>query len=142
MSSAAVRDTLAQKASRLQRCIERAREEFQISADFANDLTRQDAAILNVQRACELAIDMANVVISDKAWDLPESARDAFARLHTHGLIDDGLNSALGRMVGFRNIAVHAYEKLDMQIVASVIQVELDSLTTLAALLLDDHLSH
>jgi uncharacterized protein YutE (UPF0331/DUF86 family) len=141
MTAAAVRDVLSQKASSLQRCIGRAREEFHASPDFANNVTRQDAAILNVQRACELVIDMANIVINDKGWMLPESSRQGFEELLARGVIDQPAASTLARMVGFRNLAVHAYQKLDMAIVAAVITKELDTLPHVAAKLLDLYLT-
>jgi hypothetical protein len=47
------------KATVLERCAGRAREEYARGPErFATDFTRQDAAILNIQRACEAALDM------------------------------------------------------------------------------------
>lgn len=137
MNAALLRDALAQKADRLERCIARAREERRAAADFRTDHTRQDAAILNVQRACELAIDMANMVVADRRWGLPGSARESFALLQSHGWIDADLASALGRMVGFRNVAVHAYDELDLDIAVAVIDRDIDCLVRLASSLLD-----
>jgi len=139
-ASAALGDALAQKAARLERCVARAREERLAAADFATDFTHQDAAVLNVLRACELAIAMVHMVVAHERWGLPESAREAVALLHTHGVIDAELADALRRMVGFRNIAVHDYEALDMGIVAAVIDRELDTLPRLAGRLVQRHL--
>ncbi len=136
MSVALLRDALAQKAARLERCIARAREERAAATDFAADQTRQDAAILNVQRACELAMDMANMVVADRLWGLPASAREAFALLQAHGWIDAALASDLGRMVWFRNVAVHAYDDLDLGIAMAVIDRDIDCLAVLAGRLL------
>ncbi len=129
-------DALAQKAARIERCVGRAREEFLASTDFAQDFTRQDAAILNIQRACELALDMGNMVVAYEAWGLPRSARDVFATLHERGLIDADHSTALQHMVGFRNIAVHEYDELDMAIVESILRSELDCMPRLAGAIL------
>ncbi len=129
-------DALAQKAARIERCVGRAREEFQAAHDFAHDCTRQDAAILNIQRACELALDMGNMVVSFEAWGLPRSARDVFATLNDRGLIDAEHSTALQHMVGFRNIAVHEYDELNMEIVQSILRTELDCLPRLAGAIL------
>ncbi len=52
-------DVVLNKAATIERCVRRAREEYAAAgAGFATDLTRQDAAILNIQRACEAALDM------------------------------------------------------------------------------------
>lgn len=135
-------DALAQKSARLERCVRRAREEYALAADFRTDFSRQDAAILNVQRACELAIDMGNMTIAHEGWELPGSAREVFDILSRHGLIDQTLGAALARMVGFRNIAVHEYEALDIGIVATVIRREVDCLQRLAGQILSRYLSN
>lgn len=45
-------DVLINKAATIERCVRRAREEYAANPDtFATDFTRQDAAILNFQRA-------------------------------------------------------------------------------------------
>ena len=52
-------DVVLNKAASIERCVARAREEYAIDpATFAENHTRQDAAILNIQRACEAALDM------------------------------------------------------------------------------------
>ena len=54
-----VDDVLLNKAASIERCVARAREEYAANPQgFGSDFTRQDAAILNVQRACEAALDM------------------------------------------------------------------------------------
>lgn len=140
MSRVALVDALAQKSARIERCVARAREEHRLSADFQTDYSRQDAAILNIQRACELAIDMGNMVIAHEQWGLPRSARDVFSILHQHGLVDEPHATALQHMVGFRNIAVHEYEALDLAIVATVIQRDINCLPQLAGKLLAHYL--
>lgn len=135
-------DGLAEKSSRIERCIARVREEYAAaSAGFRNDFSRQDAALLNIQRACELAIDMGNMAISHEGWELPRSAREVFSILEHKSLIEAQLATALQHMVGFRNIAVHQYEKLDLDIVVSVIEREIDCLPRFAGILLSRYLS-
>lgn len=41
-------DVLIGKAAIIERCLARAREELAASGDFSSDLTRQDAAVLNI----------------------------------------------------------------------------------------------
>ncbi|MFD2271004.1 DUF86 domain-containing protein [Undibacterium arcticum] len=69
--------------------------------------TRQDAAVLNIQCACEAALDMGQHLIRRDKLGVPQSARDVFALLAQAGWIDGTLAEALKHMVGFRNIAVH-----------------------------------
>ena len=52
-------EVIQNKATTIERCVKRAREEYNRNPEtFDRDYTRQDAAILNIQRACEAALDM------------------------------------------------------------------------------------
>jgi uncharacterized protein YutE (UPF0331/DUF86 family) len=117
------------KVAAIQRCVSRARQEYsEAGASFAADLTRQDAAVLNIMRACETAIDLANALIRERELGIPSSNRDSFRLLAEGGVIPADLASRLQRMVGFRNVAVHRYRDLDVAIIASVITRDLDDL--------------
>jgi uncharacterized protein YutE (UPF0331/DUF86 family) len=117
-----VDDVLINKSATIERCVARAREEYDRGpATFATDFTRQDAAILNIQRACEAALDMGQHLIRREKLGVPQSARDVFALLARGGWIDEALADSLKRMVGFRNIAVHDYQALQLPITVSII---------------------
>ena len=51
---------------------------------------------------------------------------ETFLALSRHGLLDSQLASRLAKAVGFRNIAVHEYDTLDMNILYSIITKEID----------------
>ena len=120
-------DVVINKAATIERCVGRAREEYaRDPASFATDFTRQDAAILNIQRACEAALDMGQHLIRREKLGVPQSARDVFTLLAQGGWIDADLADPLKRMVGFRNIAVHDYQTLQLAITERIIQSHLD----------------
>jgi len=133
-------DVLVNKAATIERCVARAREEYaEDPATFASDFTRQDAAILNIQRACEAALDMGQHLIRRERLGVPQSARDVFVLLAAGGWIDAALADGLKRMVGFRNIAVHDYQALQLPITVSIIEKHLDEFLQYSqALLLRD----
>jgi uncharacterized protein YutE (UPF0331/DUF86 family) len=115
-------DVLMNKAATIERCVARAREEFDHDpTTFETNFSRQDAAVMNIQRACEAALDMGNHVIRRDRLGLPQSARDVFEILAQAKWIDQALADSLKRMVGFRNIAVHDYQKLLIPITVKVI---------------------
>jgi len=115
-------DVLINKAATIERCVARAREEFDHDpTTFETNFSRQDAAVMNIQRACEAALDMGNHIIRRERLGLPQSARDVFEILAQAKWIDQALADSLKRMVGFRNIAVHDYQKLLMPITVKVI---------------------
>lgn len=120
-------DVLINKSAVIERCVARAREEYAANpATFGANFTRQDAAILNIQRACEAALDMGQHLIRREKLGVPQSARDVFALLAQGGWLDAALADALKRMVGFRNIAVHDYQALQLPITVSIIEKHLD----------------
>jgi uncharacterized protein YutE (UPF0331/DUF86 family) len=122
MDASMADDVVLNKAATIERCVARAREEYLAApATFARDLTRQDAAILNIQRACEAALDLAHHVIRRDRLGVPQGARDVFELLRKAGRLSDDLALALKKMVGFRNLAVHDYQALQLPIVEAVI---------------------
>ena len=120
---------LLHKAKVIERCVARARQEYAATeGHFSTDFTRQDAAVLNLQRACEAALDMAQRVISMQGWGIAETSRDLFALLQRNSVIDAAMAKTLTNMVGFRNLAVHDYEELNYNIVESIITKDCNDL--------------
>ena len=89
---------------------------------FETYYLRQDAISMNLQRACELAIDIANHIIKTKKLGLPQDSKDSFALLQRAGVIGVERMKALQAMVGFRNVLVHEYTRLDLRILVEVIE--------------------
>lgn len=126
-------EVLAQKVTSLQRCVARAREaRAEAGADFRTSYNLQDAAVLNVIRACDTAIDLANMLIRRRRLGIPGESRESFAILSREKAIPSDLSERLQKMVGFRNVAVHQYRDLDMDIVEAVITRHLDDLLEFA----------
>lgn len=120
-------DILINKAASIERCIIRVREEYaKAGIGFATDYSRQDAAILNIQRACEAALDMGQHIVRTQQLGVSQSARDVFTLLAQANWIDNTLAETMKRMIGFRNIAVHDYQALLLPIVENIIANHLD----------------
>ena len=126
-------DVVISKIQSMQRCIARARQEYEIAGNsFATNATHQDAAVLNITRACELTIDLANHLIKTRKLGIPVDSRQSFELLAQADLLSLESSRQMQSMVGFRNIAVHDYRELDMAIVSWVIEDGLDNLLTFA----------
>jgi uncharacterized protein YutE (UPF0331/DUF86 family) len=129
-------DVGIQKITSLQRCVARAREAHaEAGANFRTSYNLQDAALLNIVRACDTAIDLANMVIRSRKLGVPNESRDAFTTLAREEIITPALSDALKRMVGFRNLAIHQYRELDLAIVDAVIRNSLDDLLSFAQII-------
>jgi uncharacterized protein YutE (UPF0331/DUF86 family) len=80
---------------------------------------------LNLQRAVQACIDLANVVISKEGLGLPNTYKAAFEILKKHDVIEDSICSQMCSMVGFRNISVHDYSQVKPEIVNSIVNKHL-----------------
>lgn len=124
-------DVLLNKAATIERCLKRIEEEYcGHESELETNFTRQDAIILNLQRACETAIDMATHAVRIRKLGLPQESRDAFKMLEEAKLLDNELSKKMQAMVGFRNIAVRNYQKLSFPILKSILDTNLDDLRT------------
>ena len=52
---------------------------------------------------------------------MPQSARDVFELLAKSEWIESSLAQSLKRMIGFRNIAIHEYQSLQLEITVKII---------------------
>jgi uncharacterized protein YutE (UPF0331/DUF86 family) len=118
-------DVVASKAASIERCLLRVREETGGGMHVLDDQTVMDAVVLNLQRACEQSIDLATHVIAVRRLGIVKDSRHAFDLLAEASVISPDLADRLKRMVGFRNLAVHEYHRLDRAIVESIIRERL-----------------
>lgn len=117
-------DVLLNKKVSIERCVQQINRYYHMETGlpFADDRLRQDAVAMNLQRAAELTIDIANHLIKLRKLGLPRDSRESFFLLEQAGLIDTEMMRKLQGMVGFRNILVHEYQKMDMAIMVEVIE--------------------
>ena len=115
-------DVIINKIATIKRCIQRIQQEFVPEEAFRSNFTKQDSVVLNLQRACEASIDIANYLIRKNKYGIPQSARDSFTLLEQNKRISSDIADCLKRMVGLRNIAVHDYQALNLEIVIAVVK--------------------
>ena len=127
-------EILLNKKVSIERCIAQINAYYALKSGlpFETDYLRQDAIGMNLQRACELAIDIANHLIKIKKLGLPQDSKDSFALLQRAGLIGVEQMNALQAMVGFRNILVHEYRRLDLRVLVDVIERRMRELLNFA----------
>jgi uncharacterized protein YutE (UPF0331/DUF86 family) len=131
-------DVLLNKKASIERCLQRVRTKWQQPRllPLEDDFDTQDIVVLNLLRACELSIDMANHVIRSRQLGLPQNSKESFQLLQGAGIITPEMSDRMQRMVGFRNIGVHEYQKLDLGRLGQIIDHYLDDLVAYTNLLL------
>lgn len=131
-------DVLLNKAAIIERCLKRIAEEYRGHEDeLATNFTRQDAIVLNLQRACEAAIDAAMHLVRTKRLGVPQSGREAFSLLERAGILPAELARQMEKMVGFRNIAVHAYQEISLAVLKGILESRLTDLQRFARWLIE-----
>ncbi|MFZ3590482.1 type VII toxin-antitoxin system HepT family RNase toxin [Bacillus sp. DJP31] len=119
-------DVILSKVTTIERCVKRIHEVYKDNPENLLDFTKQDSIILNIQRACEASIDIAMHIVSEKKIGVPKASREAFKLLQESGIIDAALAKTLMNMVGFRNIAVHDYQVLELDILKAILNKHID----------------
>ena len=78
--------------------------------------------------AIQAALDVAAHIVADNRLGEPQNNRELFELLARYGWISRELMGSLREMVGFRNIVVHGYERLNAAIVEKILRHHLDDL--------------
>lgn len=123
-----------EKLESLRRCVARIEERrADSSAALAADVDRQDILALNLTRAVQLCVDMAAHLLTDTDQTAPRTMGEAFERLADEGVIDEPLAARMRAAVGFRNVAIHSYRRIDWDIVHAITHEDLDDFRRFAA---------
>ena len=123
-------DIILNKKESIERCVKQIRFYYALKSNtaFKEDFLKQDAIALNLQRACEQSIDLANHIIKTQKLGLPKESKESFQILSANKIIPEKLGRSLEKMVGFRNVLIHEYQRLDIALMIDVIEKHLDDL--------------
>lgn len=125
-------DIALNKAAIIGRCIARIKEEYAADPDL-NNQTRVDALTLNVERACQAAIDLAYHTVAVRKLGMPQSSAETFVLLSRQGVIGEAVAKSMIAMTGFRNVAIHEYQAMDKRILRDIAQLHWRSLVDYCA---------
>jgi len=124
---------ILRKLESLSRCINRLESKAPPRVEILlADLDLQDIISVNLERAVHISVDVASLLLSSTKGKPPATMRDAFAALAQNGIISAELSASLQKAVGFRNIAVHEYDKVDWKQVFSLVTTRLQDFRAFA----------
>ena len=123
-------DVVLSKLSIINNCLKTIETVTGNQANKLDEMMIQDVFVLNLQRAVQACIDIANYIIAQKGWRLPATYRESFNTLHENKVINKKLSSQMIKMVGFRNIAVHDYQTLDIVVLKGILEHNVDDFKT------------
>lgn len=131
------KDVINNKIESLMRCVERIRTHIPSSVEeLESDFDMQDIIILNLERAVQICVDVANHIISGFNESVPQTMALSFDALAKKNVIPQELAENLSHAVGFRNIAVHQYENISWQVVYAIVTKNLSDFSDFAKCLL------
>jgi uncharacterized protein YutE (UPF0331/DUF86 family) len=129
-------DLLVSKMGTIERCCKRARDEYEKDpTTFVGDITRQDAATLNVIRAWEAAVEMGDYVLGSLGLGHAQDEREVIALLAEHGWIEPALAEDLKRTGEFCR-AEWDYQAAPLPALVTIIKRGLDEFDAYARALL------
>lgn len=123
-------DIVLAKVAIIQRCLDRIRSVTGMDPASLDDIDRQDVVVLNLQRAVQAAIDLGAHTLASYGYELPATLREIFVALERQGLLSSASARAMQKMCGFRNIAVHNYRKLSLDVLKAILVHHLTDLET------------
>lgn len=109
------------KLESLERCVRSIEAARPSSLDkLQSDWLVQDALVMNLARAVQLAVDAASRICATHGLGRVSKMAESFARLEVAGLLDSELATQMKRSVGFRNVAIHNYTEINQQVLFDV----------------------
>ncbi|MGM0509124.1 MAG: type VII toxin-antitoxin system HepT family RNase toxin [Fusobacteriota bacterium] len=119
-------EVILSKIESIEKCLKRIETKKSEENFNLDNYDTQDIIVLNLQRACQQAIDLAMYITSELALGIPKNSAQAFEKLCDKNIITVNSLKNMKSMVGFRNVAVHQYQKINYDIVENVINNHLD----------------
>jgi uncharacterized protein YutE (UPF0331/DUF86 family) len=118
--------TIIQHLEQLRVYLDRLAELQQYSREtLLNDWRAQALVERHLQLAIEVVISVSEQVIASLSLPTPESSRAALSTLAQAGAIANDLATELQQAVGFRNIIVHQYMRIDYDLVYDMLHNDL-----------------
>ncbi len=115
------KQVIANKIESLRRCLMRVEQRCPTDLDeLLSDLDAQDVLTLNLSRAVQICVDIALHILSASNQTVPQTMAGAFTGLADEGVISADIAEKMQKAVGFRNIAIHEYEKMNWAIVYAI----------------------
>ena len=131
-------DLILTKITSLKRCINRIKTKTpEHVEELLDDLDLQDIIALNLERTIQISVDIASHIIANSDEASPTTMADSFLTLNKMGILPDDLTERLRRSIGFRNISVHEYDRIDWEIVFSIITKNISDFSRFAKYVLE-----
>lgn len=132
------RNIILSKISAVRRHLKRIEAKCNVDLEaFRKDLDRQESVLFNLQMAIQNCIDIAAHIISEKGVGVPGSTNEMFYLLEENGFIKLETTEKLVKAVGFRNLVVHEYVRIELEQVFQIARNDIRDLNEFLASVLE-----
>jgi len=116
------------KLDSLARCIERLRSKTPERLDvLQKDMDVQDIVAVNLERAVQVCVDIAlHWTATQSQCPVPETMAESFQVMANQHALPEPIAQDLISAVGFRNLSVHAYDKINWEIVWNILNKHIE----------------
>lgn len=116
----------------IERCIKRIKEIYQNNPANLQNYDKQEAIMLNLQRACQAGMDIGRYIISVSNLENPQFKKDTFEILAENKIITEKIEKQMKYMSDIRNKIIYEYQEIDLKIIQSIIENNLTDLQEFA----------
>jgi uncharacterized protein YutE (UPF0331/DUF86 family) len=88
--------------------------------------------------AIETCMDVAEHIVADRKLGIPDTGAASFELLTNTGILAQDLGTSLMKMVGFRNLLVHDYARIDHARVLAIVKTDVNDLRRFRDVVLRD----
>lgn len=121
------RDLALRKIANIDQYLQQLNEYRTVDPEFyRNDWKTQRIVERTLHLAIEACMDLADHMVADRRLPVPDTGAATFEVLANAGVVSAELGRNLARMVGFRNILVHDYARIDPSTVLGVLRTDID----------------
>lgn len=105
---------IEEKLKSLRHCLKRVEQRRPATAEeLETDFDLQDILSVNLERAVQLCVDIGAHIIASTEKEVPDSMGEVFSILLKLEVITKQTSEVMKKAVGFGNITVHNYQKID-----------------------------
>lgn len=125
-------DLIAKKLAFIETCVADLRRLARPEA-LAGDVREERFVEHTLQIAVQAALDVASHIVSDERLGEPRTNRELFELLARSGWLAPDLTQHLVGMAGFRNLLVHGYGDVDIDLLKNILAHHLGDLLAFVA---------
>lgn len=93
---------------------------------FSSDPIYRGALLYYLYLMSDSCVSLAEMVIRQKNFRIPQSYQEAFDILGEQGILEPSFAYDFAKIAGFRNFLAHDYEKLDIKVICENALASLD----------------